>query len=285
MMKMVIRFGFHVFFLFIWIYSALGADATIVKDGDVIQPRFSVLGKYMKLEDQTWELPARSGHWALVCHHMEIENSNQCEHDYLQIKESNPTIPIAKYCGNVCPEPYISETSHLDLQFVSDTMFEFSGFKFSVFHAAQKELLIPKIRSLPNQESFVLRHTGSDAFTDDTENNTPTFYWLVASVGIALLCFAALLIYFAALLRMRNKQAEPTVFYSSSESTSTISASTNNSDSRNDKSKKRLLSSGKRYSRRLADSMASVQNGHVVLGRSDSMPVKFQHNILYEPNA
>ena len=68
--------------------SVFSDFATVVQDGDVISPRLNVLEtKYLKLEDQTWRMDARAGFWALVFEYMELEESQHCEHDYIQIKE------------------------------------------------------------------------------------------------------------------------------------------------------------------------------------------------------
>ncbi|WAR02473.1 hypothetical protein MAR_009031 [Mya arenaria] len=242
-------------------------DPTEVEDGGIITPRLNILGtKYLKLEDQSWRLSSRAGHWALVFKYMDIEKSDHCQHDSLQIK---------------VPDPFISESPNVSVRFVSDTMFEFRGFKIVAFHSVSKDLLLPKIRTQPSQEAFTLAPAANHK--KDNTNSEPTFYFLVASVGVALILFGILLLYFATLLRKRAKSSNPAtaVYYntpSGSESTcSSVSQATN------EKSSQELLKTGRRYSRKMSDRFIGAEKAQpqVVLLTSESLPVVAQHNFIY----
>ncbi|XP_052801732.1 cubilin-like [Mya arenaria] len=259
-------------------------DPTEVEDGGIITPRLNILGtKYLKLEDQSWRLSSRAGHWALVFKYMDIEKSDHCQHDSLQIKVENggSNNPITTFCGDQVPDPFISESPNVSVRFVSDTMFEFRGFKIVAFHSVSKDLLLPKIRTQPSQEAFTLAPAANHK--KDNTNSEPTFYFLVASVGVALILFGILLLYFATLLRKRAKSSNPAtaVYYntpSGSESTcSSVSQATN------EKSSQELLKTGRRYSRKMSDRFIGAEKAQpqVVLLTSESLPVVAQHNFIY----
>ena len=116
------------------------------------------------------------------------------------------------------------------------------------------------------------------------EDKDSTFYFLVGSVGLALILFGILLLYFATLLRRRSKgqRREPGVYYNFSSTLESSEASTRSvSVSSSTLPHASILKSGKRYSRRMNERLAPAPKGQVVLLRCESLPVKTQHNMLY----
>jgi len=60
------------------------------------------------------------------------------EHLNRHSSDFSTSAPMVMLCGNQVPEPYISESPHVTVRFVSDILFQYRGFKITVFHAARK---------------------------------------------------------------------------------------------------------------------------------------------------
>lgn len=204
---------------FVQIKDVVDAGPAIkLHDGGNIRSPTEVLSqKYMKNEDQTWDLDRPIGYWALVFQSMAIETSSQCEHDYLEIRESEKGRRPVRYCGEVTPQPYLSESPKLAVRFVTDDIWELAGFNITVIYAQTKDLLEYKVNQTRKQTA-TLGLQSDDVENKDNQDPNRVFYILVGSSTGALVVFAVLLTYFITVMRKQSLTHEtrvPTLYYTS----------------------------------------------------------------------
>uniref|UniRef100_A0A8C5UZ61 Cubilin n=1 Tax=Microcebus murinus TaxID=30608 RepID=A0A8C5UZ61_MICMU len=68
---------------------------------------------------------------SLFFHSFDIENSNECRHDFLEVRNgSNSDSPLlGKYCGTLLPSPVFSQNNELYLRFKSDSVISSHGYE------------------------------------------------------------------------------------------------------------------------------------------------------------
>lgn len=192
------------------------------ESGDFIQPRLNILKKkYLKNADETWDLVADTGHWALVFHYLSIENSSHCQCDYLEIHETasvddSPHLAPTRYCGEITPLPYISHTPRLTLHFVSDSLWELKGFNITAIHGEHRETLEAKVYGMANTYTVTQALEAENLQENDYSDKGTIFYVLVGSSSASLILFVILLAYFVIVMRKQihtHKTRVPVLYY------------------------------------------------------------------------
>lgn len=272
--------------------------AIMVLDGDVIKAPVDFMhGFYLKNQDMVWKLVAETGVWGLIFRNFSLENSTNCQFDYFEVLELTETsidfkIPPSRYCGNVHPHPYVSKNSRVQLRFVSDNIWESSGFAIQAIHFKSGEGLREKLRGMKkwNEEHSDFLSAASSTKEQDGDDPSPIgpiFYVLIGSSSAALLIFISLFIYFIIntfLRRGSRGQHEPVVFFSTTSQT-LQAQSTNTVTSRTGRPTKRW----RRYSRDRGAPTRSdtlVNQGHDLttcqMSQKDlNTNNEFHHNNIY----
>ncbi|KAL4224116.1 hypothetical protein ACF0H5_017569 [Mactra antiquata] len=189
----------------VFVTFGFAEKVVFVEDGDIITPSIDITRKkYHKNEDQSWYLNEKNGHWALIFNSISIEQESNCRHDYIEIRQifekSRPRKPPVRYCGEVLPHPYVSESSKLIIRFISDNLWEGEGFNITAVHGEDKDLLETKMNQL-SQKPTALEAVQTDPSNEADSGKGVLFYILIGSSSAAFIIFAILLTYFGFAIR------------------------------------------------------------------------------------
>lgn len=88
---------------------------------------------YPPNQHREWIFNQTSGKWAVTINDFQLEDSQQCQNDYLLIRRSNSkSVTPLMLCGSKPSHSYVSEGPYLHIEFHSDTEKQAKGFSILV---------------------------------------------------------------------------------------------------------------------------------------------------------
>ncbi|XP_061197876.1 uncharacterized protein LOC133205988 [Saccostrea echinata] len=168
----------------ILLFSVTHAAKTkqVITSGKSIIQSENYPNNYPGDEDRMWIFNQTVGIWTMTIQDFHLQESAQCQNDYLLIRKSQRETPV-KLCGVRTSEYYISNGPYLSLEFHSDSWNHEKGFSIEVQHVMNEA----------QAKSIVSKRKGTEVKLVTHVEHEGLFIVLLGVLSLAALVFVAML--------------------------------------------------------------------------------------------
>lgn len=153
---------------------------------------------YPPNEDREWIFNQTTGQWAMTINDFQLEDSQQCQNDYLLIRRSNSkSVTPLKLCGSTASHSYVSEGPYLHIEFHSNTKEQAKGFSILVQHVMNEADAKQYMGQMKGKEVKLLTHV----------ENEELFIGLLGVLALAAVLFFSMLGCFVVGLMKRHHES------------------------------------------------------------------------------